>query len=173
MTTFIEILEIILPALLVLITAYVILSKTIKNDQDRRRQEAALQNVKLVTPVKLQAYERMVLLLERISPESLVIRVSKADASAQQLHNALLSTIRSEYEHNLSQQIYMSNEAWQMVNNARNSVVRLINGVAAEIPPTASGADLSRQIIEAALEVDPDPCKMAIDFIKAEVGRMI
>jgi hypothetical protein len=173
MATFLEILEIVLPALLVLITAYVVLSKTIKNDQDRRRQEAALQNVKIVTPIKLQAYERMVLLLERISPESLVIRVNKPDASAQQLHNTLLSTIRSEYEHNLSQQIYMSNEAWQMVNNARNSIVRLINGVASEIPPTASGVDLSRQIIEAALEVTPDPCKIAVDFLKAEVARMI
>ena len=173
MVTFLQILVIVLPALLVLITAYAVLSRTLKNEQERRRQEAALQNIKVVTPIKLQAYERMVLLLERISPESLVMRVNKPDITAQQLHNALLSTIRSEYEHNLSQQIYMSNEAWQMVNNARISVVRLINGVAAEVPPTAGGAELSRQIIEAALDVTPDPCRLAIDFLKTEVGRVI
>jgi hypothetical protein len=173
METFLEILKIVLPALLVLITAYLVLAKTITNDQDRRRQEAALQNVKIVTPIKLQAYERVVLLLERISPESLVMRVNKPDLTAQQLHGLLITTIRNEYEHNLSQQIYVSNEAWQMVTNARVSVVRLINGCAAEIPPTAYGTDLSRKIIEDAVEIEPDPCRIAIDFIKAEVGRIV
>jgi len=173
METFFDILKITIPALLVLITAYLIISKTLSNDQDRRRQEAALQNVKLITPVKLQAYERVVLLLERISPESLVMRINKPDLSAQQLHGVLINTIRSEYEHNLSQQIYMSNEAWQMVNNARSSVVRIINSVAAEVPPTASGSELSRQIIESMIDMDSDPCRIAIDFIKTELARVI
>jgi hypothetical protein len=173
METFFDILKITIPALLVLITAYLIISKTISNDQDRRRQEAALQNIKLITPVKLQAYERVVLLLERISPESLVMRINKPDLSAQQLHGVLINTIRSEYEHNLSQQIYMSNEAWQMVNNARSSMVRMINTVASEIPPTATGSELSRQIIETMIDMDSDPCRIAIDFIKAELARVI
>lgn len=173
METFLEILKISLPALLVLITAYLVISKTINNDQDRRRQELSLQNVKVVTPVKLQAYERVVLFLERISPESLVMRVSKPEISSQQMHAILISTIRNEYEHNLSQQIYMSNEAWQMVNNARSTVTKIINNIASGIPPTASGADLSRLILEEMIEMDTDPCRAAIDFIKAEVARMI
>lgn len=173
METTLEILKITLPALLVLLTAYLVISKTLKNDQDRRRQEAALQNAKIVTPVKLQAYERVVLLLERISPESLVMRVSKPDISSQQMHGLLINTIRNEYEHNLSQQIYMSNEAWQMVNNARGTVVKMINNVAAQLPPTASGAELSRQLLEEMIEMESDPCRTAIDFIKTEVGRMI
>ena len=173
METLPEILKITLPALLVLLTAYLVISKTMNNDQDRRRQEMALQNVKVVTPIKLQAYERAVLFLERISPESLVMRVSKPDISSQQMHAVLINTIRNEYEHNLSQQIYMSNEAWQMINNARGSVVKIINNVAGTIPPTASGTELSRLILEEMIEMETDPCRAAIDFIKAEVARVI
>ena len=173
METLPEILKITLPALLVLLTAYLVISKTMNNDQDRRRQEMALQNVKVVTPIKLQAYERAVLFLERISPESLVMRVSKPDISSQQMHAVLINTNRNEYEHNLSQQIYMSNEAWQMINNARGSVVKIINNVAGTIPPTASGTELSRLILEEMIEMETDPCRAAIDFIKAEVARVI
>jgi len=173
METLPEILKITLPALLVLLTAYLVISKTMNNDQDRRRQEMALQNVKVVTPIKLQAYERAVLFLERISPESLVMRVSKPDVSSQQMHAILINTIRNEYEHNLSQQIYMSNEAWQMINNARGTVVKIINNVAGTIPPTASGPELSRLILEEMIEMETDPCRAAIDFIKAEVARVI
>ncbi|MRR20817.1 hypothetical protein EG827_11585, partial [bacterium] len=101
METFLEILKIILPAILVMITAWLVIRNMLRDDQDRRRQDLLLQTVKTVTPVKLQAYERVVLFLERISPESLIMRTANADMSAQQLHSALVSNVRSEYEHNL------------------------------------------------------------------------
>lgn len=173
MDTFSEILKITLPALLVLITAYVVIRNMLKNDQDRRHQDALLQTVKTITPVKLQAYERIVLFLERISPESLIMRVAKPDQSAQQLHTLLVTGIRSEYEHNLSQQIYMSNDAWEVVKNARGNVVNLINSTASRLPSSASGEELSRLLIEEVMEMDKEPCRIAIDFLKAELARII
>ena len=106
-----DILKITIPGLLVLLTALLLLNRMIKNDQEKRKQELILQNSNTVTPLKLQAYERIVLFLERISLESMLLRTSKPGMSAMQLHSALLSTIRSEFEHNLSQQIYMSPKA--------------------------------------------------------------
>ena len=114
-----DILKLTIPALIVFFTAWIILRNMIKNDQDKRRQELILQNSRVVTPIKLQAYERIVLFLERISFESLLVRVSTSDMSAMALHSAMLTTIRSEYEHNLSQQIYMSQQAWEVASNAR------------------------------------------------------
>src|SRR5664280_2340373 len=108
METLSDILKMTIPALIVLFTAWIILRNMIKNDQDKRRQDLILQNSRTVTPIKLQAYERIVLFLERISLESLLVRVSSADMTAKQLHSALLNAIRSEFEHNLSQQIYLS-----------------------------------------------------------------
>src|SRR5512133_664543 len=173
METFTEILKITLPALMVMITAYVVIRSMLKNDQDKRRQEALLQTIKTVTPVKLQAYERIILFLERISPESLIMRIAGPGQSAMELHSALISSIRSEYEHNLSQQIYMSNEAWEMVKNARGTVVRLVNSVASQLPPAATGEELSRMLLEEVMEMDTEPTKTAITYIKSELARIM
>jgi hypothetical protein len=173
METFADILKIALPALIVFFTAWVLLRNMIRNDQDKRRQEQVLQNARTVTPIKLQAYERIVLFLERISMESLLVRVSTPDMSSAQLHTALLTTIRSEFEHNLSQQIYMSPQSWEVVKNARSNTIKTINNEAEKMPSTATGIDLSRQLLTRIMELDKEPTRVAIDFLKDEVARMI
>lgn len=173
METFEDILKITLPALIVFFTAWVLLRNMIRNDQDKRRQEQVLQNARTVTPIKLQAYERIVLFLERISMESLLVRVSTPDMSSAQLHTALLTTIRSEFEHNLSQQIYMSPQSWEVVKNARSNTIKTINNEAEKMPPTATGIDLSRQLLTRIMELEKEPTRVAIDFLKDEVARMI
>jgi hypothetical protein len=173
METFFDILKITLPALLVMITAWFVIRHMLRDDRDRRRQELLLQTVKTITPVRLQAYERIILLLERISPESLIMRTARPGMTAQQLHAELISNVRAEYEHNLSQQIYMSNEAWEMVKNARGTVVKVINNVASQLPPAASGEELSRLLLEEVMDMETEPCRTAISFIKAEVARLM
>jgi len=168
-----NILEITIPALIVFFTAWVILNKLISNDQDKRRQELILQNSRIVTPVKLQAYERIVLFLERISLESLLVRVSTSDMQASQLHSALLTTIRSEFEHNLAQQIYMSPQAWEVVRNARSSMIKIINNEAETLPPNSPALVLSKQLLEKVMELDKEPTRVAIDYLKGEISRMI
>jgi methylthioribose-1-phosphate isomerase len=173
METFLELLKIFLPALLVMLTAWLVIRSMLHDDQERRRQDLLLQTVKTVTPVRLQAYERVVLFLERITPESLIMRTARPDMTVQQLQSALVTSVRSEYEHNLSQQIYMSNEAWEMVKNARGTVVRLVNSVASKLPPVATGEELSRMILEEVMEMDTEPTKIAIAYIKSELSRIM
>jgi hypothetical protein len=168
-----DILKITLPALIVFFTAWVLLRNMIKNEQDKRRQDLILQNSRTVTPIKLQAYERIVLFLERISLESLLVRVSTSDMTALQLHSAMLSAIRSEFEHNLSQQIYMSPQGWEVVRNARSNMIKIINSEAEKMPVNSSGMALSRQLLEKVMELDTEPTKAAIDYIKGEISRMI
>ena len=169
----IDIIKIVVPALLVLLTAWMILRNMIKNDQEKRRQEIILQGTRSVTPIKLQAYERIVLFLERISLESLLMRVSTPDMTASQLHSALVTTIRSEFEHNLSQQIYMSPQAWEVVRNARSNMIKIINAEFEKTPSGASGMEFSKRLLEAVMELDREPTRAAIDYIKGEIGRMI
>jgi hypothetical protein len=168
-----DILKITIPALIVFLTAYFLLKNMIRNDQDKRRQELILQNSRTVTPIKLQAYERIILFLERISLESMLPRVSTADMSAAQLHSALLTTIRSEFEHNLSQQIYMSQQAWEVARSARSNMIKIINSEAEKMRPEATAMALSKQLLEKIMELEKEPTRTAIEFIKAEVGRMI
>jgi hypothetical protein len=173
METISDILMITLPALIVFLTAWILIRNLIKNDQDKRRQELVLQNSRTVLPIKLQAYERIILFLERISLESLLVRVSVANMSSAQLHSSLVTTIRSEFEHNLSQQIYMSPQAWEVVRNARSNMIKIINSEAEKMPETASAMDLSKLLLEKIMSVDKEPTRAAIDYIKGEVARLI
>jgi hypothetical protein len=168
-----DLLKITIPALIVFLTAWIILRNMVRNDQDRRKQELILQNSRTTTPIKLQAYERIVLFLERISLESLLVRVSSPEMSVPQLHTALLSAIRSEFEHNLSQQIYMSQQAWEVVRNARSNMIKIINTEVEKMPPESSGISLSKRLLEKIMELEKEPTRAAIEFVKAEISRII
>jgi hypothetical protein len=156
-----------------MLTAWLLLRSLMKNDQDKRRQELILQTSRTVTPIKLQAYERIVLFLERNSLESMLVRVSSPGMSALQLHSALVTTIRSEFEHNLSQQIYMSPQAWEVVRNARSNMIKIINSEIEKMPEKATGMEFSRKLLETVMGLDKEPTRAAIEYIKAEIGRMI
>lgn len=169
----IDIIKISVPAILVFLTAWIILKKMIRNDQEKRRQELILQSCRTVTPIKLQAYERIVLFLERISMESLLVRVSSPDMTVSQLHSALLTTIRNEYEHNLSQQIYMSPQSWEVVRNAKSGTIKLINSAAENISAAATGIELSRKLLEKIMQLEKEPTRVAIEFLKEEVAKII
>ena len=173
METVSDILKITIPGLLVLLTAWLLIRNLLKNDRDRRNQELILQNSRTVVPIKLQAYERIVLFLERISLESMLVRITNPGMNAAQLHSGLVSGIRSEFEHNLSQQIYMSPQAWEVVRNARSNTIKLINSEYEKMPENASGMDFSKQLLSAIMELDKEPTRVAIDFVKAEVARML
>jgi methylthioribose-1-phosphate isomerase len=173
METFLDIMLITIPSLIVFLTAWILLRNMIRNDQDKRRQELILQNSRTVTPIRLQAYERIVLFLERTSLESLLVRTNSPGMSAAQLHSALLNTIRAEFEHNLSQQIYMSQQAWEVVKNARSNAIKLINTEFEKVPETATSIEFSRHLLEKVMEIEKEPTKTAIEYVKNEISVMM
>jgi hypothetical protein len=168
-----DILKITIPALLVFLTAWILLRNMLRDNQNKQRQELILQNSRTITPIKLQAYERVVLFLERISLESLLVRINAPEMTASQLHSAMLSTIRSEFEHNLSQQIYMSPQAWEVVKNARSNMIKIINSEAEKMAPDSSALALSKVLLERIMELEKEPTRAAIDFVKTEVASVI
>jgi hypothetical protein len=173
METLLSILQITVPALMVFLAAFFIMRGMMRNDQDKRRQEIILQNSRTVTPIRLQAYERIVLFLERSSLESLLVRTNTPGMSAAQLHSALLNAIRSEFEHNLSQQIYMTQQAWEVVKNARSNTIRFINIEFEKVPENATALDFSKRLLEQVMELEKEPTKTAIEYIKNEVSRLM
>jgi hypothetical protein len=174
MDAFIEILKIILPAGAVFAAAYLIVKRFLDNDQKQREMDLKKSNQTLITPLKIQAYERIIIFLERIHPNTLVIRTNKNGFSAQQLHMELIKTIKSEYEHNLSQQIYMSSAAWELVKNAKEEVMKLINISATKVAQDRSSNDLAMVILNVSSNLDKKlPSEIAIDFVKKEITRFL
>lgn len=169
----IEILKIILPAAAVFAAAFLLVQKFLSNDQKRREHELKKSGQGLITPIKLQAYERLVLYLERIHPNSIVVRINKHGMNAHQLHQDLVKTIKSEYEHNLSQQIYVSHGAWELVKTSKEEVIQLINISATKVAHDGSSNELAMMILNITANLDKKlPSELALDYIKKEVAQI-
>ena len=172
MDAFIEILKIILPATAVFFAAFLIVKRFLDNDQQRREHDVKKSNQALITPLRLQAYERVVLFLERIHPNTMVVRVNKNNFTAQQLHSELIKTIKSEYEHNLSQQIYISHGAWELVKTTKEEITKLVNISATKVKQDGPGNDLAMMILNITANLGKKlPNDVALEFIKKEVNQ--
>ncbi len=110
------------------------------------RTRAGINNETL--KLRLQAYERLTLLIERCGLRNLVARISPAGLSAAQLHGTFLETLHAEYEYNISQQVYVSSELWRAISNLKEQNVYIINQLTASLQPGAAGIDLSKAVLE-------------------------
>jgi len=162
--------KIVLPALLVFLTAFFILKSYLENEQKKKMLDAKFEQKRISLPIRLQAYERLAMFLERINPESIVLRLNQPDMTARALQSMLLQTIRMEFEHNLSQQVYVSNQSWDMVKNAKEDIIRIINTAGSTMDASATAIDLSTTIFEESLKEKEGLLQKALVFLKNE-GR--
>ena len=164
-----DLVKIILPAGLVLWAMYLTVSSFIKKDVVEKELAIKAEMTKMLLPIRLQAYERMALFLERISPNNLLIRLNGQTPNVVSFQQLMLSEIREEFSHNLSQQVYMSDEAWTVVKNAMNETVALINLSARELAPELPAFELSKRIFEVIMEKNINPSDEALSIIKKEI----
>lgn len=162
-----EIIKVTLPALTVIWAVYIVLQK--QNEQRKNESVPQKEDKKIILSIRLKAYERLTLFMERISPEKLVQRQLKKGMTCGQLQMDLLRTIRNEYEHNLTQQLYISNEAWQTILLAKESIIQLINTSMTAVKAETPAFELSRIIIETYNSADTTPTEVAIGQLKKEV----
>ena len=159
--------------MVVFATAYFLIKQFIESEHRNRLIEMKMNNQainqKFVTPIRLQAYERVILLLERISPSSLILRENIPGMNVKQLQTTLVKAIRDEYEHNLSQQVYISKQAWDLVKTSKDEMVKLINEAAANIESNAPSTELAKAVFEIILQIDKLPVDIAIEVIKNEI----
>jgi hypothetical protein len=165
----IEFVKILAPAAIVLYAMYLTVRSFLNKEREEKLIQIKAANTDVVAPIRLQAYERLVLLLERISPNNLISRLNTAKMSAVEFQHLLLREIREEFNHNLSQQVYTSDEAWNLVKNAKEEVVALVNRCAQEMGEDATSVDLSKKIFNTLLESDTDITSTALVYLKDEI----
>jgi hypothetical protein len=164
-----EILKITIPSVIVFLTAFFVLKTVLQKENENRRLQIVMQNQKIITPLRLQAYERIILFLERISPNSVIIRLQTPNMTIQQLHKEMLVLIRSEFEHNLSQQLYLSVDAWEQVRNAKEKTIKLLNTCLEGLDPNENALKFSQIVFERLIETEKSPTQEAINFLKDEI----
>jgi hypothetical protein len=164
-----DLLKIILPAGIVLYGMYLVVISFISKEREKLLVDLKTQNTHVILPIRLQAAERLCLLLERITPNNLVRRSNPGQISAAELHPMLLSEVREEFNHNLSQQVYFSEETWEAVRRAVEDVITLLNQSRQTLEADASGMDLARAIFAQSLDRKIDPITYALRQIKSEI----
>ena len=165
-----QILLVTLPALIVLFVSFFMvkfqfdINTKIKNLAATKTEQPGTSQF-----VNYQAYERLVLYLERIDPSNMVLRMHKAGMSAKMLEADMVKSIRTEYEHNLSQQIYFSDEIWKLISTAKEETIQIIGLGSKQVTEKASAVELSKILIKLSAELNELPHNVAIKYLKQEL----
>ncbi|MEZ4722289.1 MAG: hypothetical protein R2813_10485 [Flavobacteriales bacterium] len=175
-----ELLEELVEALLLLIpvagvvaVVYVMLTKYFESQEQKQLSEWKQKQAKDYLPIQMQAYERLILLMERTHPERLVFRINKPGMSARLMRADIMKLIRDEFDHNLTQQLYISNEAWESVKAAREETLKILNLAAERTDKDGSSMEFSTAILEIVGQMKRTPTDIAIDILKAEFRKKL
>jgi hypothetical protein len=171
MDALIEFIKILVPASVVLYAAYLLVRMLIQKEIDMKKLEVRGKSIETVLPTRLQAYERMTLFLERISPQNLLVRLTATGMTSREFHQLLLTEIRNEYNHNVAQQVYMSENVWNIIKNAKEDLIVSINDASSEMRGDSTSLDLSKKIFEKSINKQVDPIAHALSELKKEIQQ--
>lgn len=157
-----------IPSLITGLIAYYFFKEHTKNEDGRRRFLLKKDMQVNSLPTRLQAYERMTLFLERITPSNLLIRVSPTSSNKEDYESLIIQNIEQEFEHNLSQQIYISEKCWNIINAAKNATIQLIRK--ASLLEKTDTANKLREVILTEMMERRSPSDAALSFLKDEVS---
>lgn len=169
-TNIIEIIAYTIPSVITGGVAYFLFNSHFKDQQNTRRWLLQKDNQKTALPLRLQAYERMTLLMERINPSQLMVRINPVSTDKNDYANYVIAHIEQEFEHNIAQQIYLSDKCWTVILTAKNAIVQMIRSVTKNEKIT--NADELRTAIIGELLEKTSPTNTALAFIKNEVAEL-
>lgn len=158
-----------LPAVVTGAIAFYFFRLHTRNEEGRRRFLLHKDSQKDTLPIRLQAYERMALFLERIAINNLVVRVAPKGQDKSSYENLLIKQIENEFDHNLSQQIYMSDECWNIIKAAKSATIQIIRS--AGMSASDSADKLREDILNQSMEKQ-SPSATALSFVKKEIGEL-
>lgn len=165
-----EIVKILLPSLVVFLTAFFSIKFFIENDQKKKLLELRYNAKSVITPIRLQAYERMAMFLERMDPNQLILRLNNPQLTAYQFQVLLVASIRSEFDHNLSQQVYLSANVWNHIKMAKEETIKIINLCAGKLSVDNTATDLATAILEQI--AGKSPIEEAMSVLKMEIEKV-
>ena len=123
-------------------------------------------------PLRLQAYERLVLFIERINPANMLIRLNASAYTGAELHALVMEEIRSEYQHNITQQIYVSSRAWGVVKNLKDDTLAMVGNAVKSLPETATGLELSKAILGFLSQVENNPYEIGTSMMRKDLEEL-
>lgn len=163
---------IILPAGAVLLTTIWFLRNRVTEDMRAGHFELKKQRQEFFLPHRVEAYQRAVLLMERIHPNSLVMRLHNPGLPAMAMQSKLLESIREEYEHNIAQQLFIKPQTWELVQRSKEETIKIINLAGSQMTATSIGMDLASKIFELVAEIGVMPTEIAVQALKKDLQEL-
>ena len=173
LSVLLEIVKMTVPALIVFLTVYYLMKKYVDGQQQLKLLELRQQQQETTLPIRLQAYERLSLLCERMSIPNLLLRVRREDMTSSELRLALLLAIQQEYEHNITQQVYVSQQLWEIIKIARDDAVNTVSLVAEKVGQKATAREFSEVLINFLSKRESTGPDKALEAIKKEAGLLL
>ncbi len=174
MQSILEVLKYTIPAIVVLIASSVIVRRFLVTEVKEKHLAMLRDNQEITVRLRLQAYERLIVFIERIHPRQLIPRVYQSGMNVAELQATLLFNIRTEFEHNLSQQIYTTTRVWETVRGVKEQEMNMINTIAQQLNPEAPGRELHQRIVDYILtQEDEIPTDIALQMISEEAKTIL
>ena len=159
------------PSVVVAAIAFLLIDRFLKAESKRHILEIKKESVNVTIPVRLQAFERVILLLERIDAIQVIKRSIAPDMTSGQLKLKAIAEIRDEFNHNITQQIYLSAASWERVVKAKEDAIKLISVTGTQIPDHVNAIEFSRKVLGVNEELEVNNAE-TIDFIKREIRKL-
>ncbi len=152
--------------------AYTIVKNDLKQYFKLAKPDERSQIKLQLLPLRLQAHERLVVFIERINPANLLLRLHEPGISLAGLQSAILNEIRSEYQHNIAQQLYISSATWDVVSKLKDDTLAMINNAVRTLPEDAQGVDLSRKVLQYMANMEKNPYDLTLSVIKKDIHQL-
>jgi hypothetical protein len=123
-------------------------------------------------PLRLQAYERLVLFVERVNPANMLLRLNATAYNANELHSLIVDELRNEFQHNITQQIYVSSRAWAVIKHVKDDTLGIANNAFKSLPATASGLDLSKSILGYLSQLEDNPYEVGANMMRKDLEEL-
>lgn len=173
LSTVLEIIKVTVPALIVFFTVYYLFKQYLDQQLQVKSLEFKHKQQSTTVPIRLQAYERLSLFLERIAIPGMMLRVQQEDMTARQMGLSLMIAVQKEYEHNITQQVYVSSQLWKIISLAKDDVLRTIQEVSDKVDPSTSSQAYGKAMIAHLATKEFVPIETGLEAIKKEAALLL
>lgn len=123
-------------------------------------------------PLRLQAHERLIVFIERINPSNLFLRLHHQGIAVKDLQSLALNEIRAEYQHNVTQQLYVTESTWNVIRKLKDDTLAMVSNAAKDLPEHSTGIDLSRKVLQHMAGIADNPYELTLDLIKKDIHQL-
>lgn len=136
---------------------------------DLRTKDLNKESRASLLPLRLQAHERLIIFVERINPANLLVRLHEQGIGVKELQNLILNDIKSEFQHNIAQQLYVNSSSWNVIRKLKDDTIAMVNNAVQGLPEPSTGVDLSKKILQHMATIAENPYDLTIDHLKKDI----